>query len=991
MQTSHGGLCGACLFQSLLTGEDESIAAGPSPGVWQVPGYEVGAEIGRGGSAVVYRAIQYDPERAVALKILLPIWTDGTGVRERFRLEAQALAQLDHPGILPVLASGEVDGVPWYSMPLASGGNLAERKTAVSGQFRQIAEWLADAAEAVAHAHARGVLHRDLKPGNLLFADDGRLFVSDFGLARVLATPSNVTMTAAMLGTPAYMAPEVITNGIRAATVAADVWGLGAILYELLAGRRPFEAESIPELVRSVAGDEPPPLRAVPPDLAAIAFRALHKNPERRYLTVLAMADDLRAWLAGEPVTARPYPWWERLEFATKRHPWAAGGIAAAILLSVATAVVGVRETRLHSLEQAARMEASQEAATSREILKFLQNDLLGQASPDMEADRKITLRTVLDRAANTIDGRFPAQPLVEASIRETLAWTYFALGDQAVALAQSAKSIALYTREKGPEAPEILRMRHFEAYADVMKGELAEAESLSTHVLAIQRRDLPVSNPDIYATWQDLIQIYEQAGKSKLAETEARKAIAAATKNLGLDHAQTIKLEYTLGRALSDQRRAEALPVYRNCLEKARRVLGKENSFTLFIMSELQVALENSSGAEEELMASTRELVEIRTRVLGRNHPDTLITQLNLATELSAIGKLKEAEKVYEEVRDTEIQAFGREDRRTLRSETSMIQHWFKLGRYREGIELGVKNIAIYERLLGPEHPETLLLKLFLCRGYLSVGEFETAAALSQQIVDLNKRRQTPDSDETMAAVLMLANAHCDLGHFETAETLYHEVNSVVSTALGDASGIALLAQRFEAQLDIARGRFAQAESALRRIVVIYEKRLGPTEDLTLLCKADLAGILLQQNTAPEAENLLREVVAARERDAGLDARPTLVALDALGVALALQGRWEEAEIDLRRSGEHWNALEPGGWRSAVNHLCIGWVLYSSGRRAEAEPLINEGYAAAQTRTKLNPGELKFCSVVVAQIADAYREAGDVAMNAKWQALGAK
>src|ERR1035437_9598993 len=117
--TDHGGLCGACLFQSLLTTEADAPGGGTSPGIWRVPGYEVGQEIGRGGSAVVYRAKQYDPERTVALKILLPIWTDGTGVRERFRLEAQALAQLDHPGILPVLASGEVDGVPWYSMPLA--------------------------------------------------------------------------------------------------------------------------------------------------------------------------------------------------------------------------------------------------------------------------------------------------------------------------------------------------------------------------------------------------------------------------------------------------------------------------------------------------------------------------------------------------------------------------------------------------------------------------------------------------------------------------------------------------------------------------------------------------------------------------------------------------------------------------------------------------------------------------------------------------------
>jgi len=991
IHTDHGGLCGACLFKSLLTTEaDAPSDAGTSPGTWRVPGYEVGPEIGRGGSAVVYQANQYDPERTVALKILLPVWTDGTGVRERFRLEAQALAQLDHPGILPVLASGEIDGVPWYSMPLAAGGTLAERRVAAYGQFRQIADWLAGAAEAVAHAHARGVLHRDLKPGNLLFASDGRLFVSDFGLARVLATSSNVTMTAAMLGTPAYMAPEVIANGIRAATVAADVWGLGAILYELLAGHRPFEAESIPELVRSVVGDEPAPLRGVPRDLAAIAFRALHKNPEKRYPTVLALADDLRAWLAGEPVTARPYPWWERLQFATKRHPWAAGGIAAIILLSVAASLVGVRESRLRRQEQAARLAANREAATSREILKFLQTDLLAQASPESEPDREIKLRTVLDRAAKTIDGRFPQQPLVEAAIRETMAWTYFALGDQDMAKNQSAKSIELYAREKGLETPEILRMRHFEAYADVMEGKLAEAEKLSTRVLAIQRRDLPVSNPELYATWQDLIQIYEQEGKADRAELAAREAIAAATKNLGPDHPQTIKLEYTLARALGDQQRKDAIPNYRQCLEKSRRVLGQENSFTLFVLSEFAVALENV-GEKDEILDLTRELLAARVRVLGPKHPETLLTQINLATGLSAQGDLKEADEVFKEAMGTARLLFAPEDRRLLRMETSLIQHLSRLGKYREGTELGAKNLAIYERLLGPNHPDTLLLRLFLSAGYSGLGSFDTVIVLAQPLVDHFKAAHAPASDFSMMSQLVLANAHRDQGHYEMAEALYQEVKSAAPTASGDASAVAVQAQRFEAQIDLLQGKFEQAESSLRRILHNCEDQFGPTEDRTLSCEMDLVGLLLRRNAVPEAEKCLQAIVAVRERDAGLDARPTLAARDALGIVLAQQGRWTEAETMLRQSAEHWNRLEPGGWREAMNRLTLGWVLFAGGHRSEAASLFDAGYPLVASPAKFAPSERLLRSVLVDRIAEAYRESGDEAAGARWRTLAVR
>jgi tetratricopeptide (TPR) repeat protein/predicted Ser/Thr protein kinase len=976
------------LFHSLLTTEDETIAHGTSPGIWRVPGYEVGEELGRGGSAVVYRAKQYDPERTVALKILLPIWTDGTGVRERFRLEAQALAQLNHPGILPVLASGEIDGVPWYSMPLASGGSLAERRTTVRGQFRQIAEWLAGAAEAVAHAHARGVLHRDLKPGNLLFADDGRLFVSDFGLARVLATSSSVTMTAAMLGTPAYMAPEVITYGIRAATVTADVWGLGAILYELLAGRRPFEAESIPEMVRSVVGDEPAPLRSVPPDLAAIAFRALHKNPERRYSTVLAMAGDLRAWLAGEPVTARPYPWWERLHFATRRHPWAASGIGVAILLSVAAMVAGVRETRLRREEQAARLAASQEATTSREILKFLQNDLLAQASPESEPDRDIKLRTVLDRAAKTIEGRFTQQPLVEASIRDTLATTYLALGEESIAFAEASKAVALYTREKGPEAREILRLRHVDFYDDVMKGKLAEAETLETHVLATQRHFLLPSDPDIYTTWGDLVEVYIQMGKLDQAEAQVREALTAATKFLGPDHLQTITLECSLAITLANAKRgAEALIAFRHCLDAARRVLGNENGFTLTVISEMSVAM-YELGDFDGSLALARELVETRTRVLGPSHFDTVLSQTNLASMLGNQGKLREAETLFDQGRATYIQQFGAGDQRTLRLELDLINLWLSLGRYREAVDLGRKNLPLYEHLVGLEHPDVLWLRMELAQAYDGVGDFAKAIELGDQCVELGKRVYGTTSDYALLPKLILANAHRDAGHFDTAETMYAELHAAAETASGDTTKTVLAVNRLKSRLEFTQGKFAEAETELKEVVVGCERHFGATAHTTLDCKLDLAVLLLRRNAPADAEKLLAQITLARERDAGLDAGPTLSALDVGGVAAGLQGRWPDAEASLRRSGEHWATFEPGGWREAMNRVALGWVLYSEGKRTEATPLLDAGYFIVMDPAKFGSTERLIRSVVLNRIANAYRESGDVEAGAKWQAL---
>jgi hypothetical protein len=204
----------------------------------------------------------------------------------------------------------------------------------------------------------------------------------------------------------------------------------------------------------------------------------------------------------------------------------------------------------------------------------------------------------------------------------------------------------------------------------------------------------------------------------------------------------------------------------------------------------------------------------------------------------------------------------------------------------------------------------------------------------------------------------------------------------------LGNASAIGLLSGRFQAQLDVRRGRFEQAESSLRRILATHEKQYGATDDRTLACKTDLAGLLLHRGAAPEAEQLLREIVAVRERDAGLDARPTLAALDALGIALALQGLWPESEGTLRRSGEHWKVLEPEGWREALNRVSLGWLLYANGQPAAGTPLLETGYARLASPAKLSAGERVLRTVVVARIAAAYRDAGDLEAEAKWQAI---
>ncbi|HYH63920.1 MAG TPA: serine/threonine-protein kinase [Urbifossiella sp.] len=274
----------------------------PAPAV--VGGYHVLGELGRGGMGVVYRAFDPDLKREVALK-LVPGGDDG-----RFRFEAEAAARLDHDNVVPVYHVGDDAGVPFLVMKVMEGGSLAAKLKALGRRpHHEAAALVRDVALGVHHAHQRGLLHRDLKPGNVLLDADGRPHVADFGLAKPLDV--SVSSTA---GTVAYMAPE-LARGDRALTVAVDVHALGAILYELLTGAPPFGLDDLMAVARRVSDEPAPPVRAArpdcPPDLAAVCARCLEKQPEDRYPTAAALAADLDRFRAGEPVGLRS-GWWSQ-------------------------------------------------------------------------------------------------------------------------------------------------------------------------------------------------------------------------------------------------------------------------------------------------------------------------------------------------------------------------------------------------------------------------------------------------------------------------------------------------------------------------------------------------------------------------------------------------------------------------------------------------------------------------------------------------------
>ena len=283
------------------------------PGVTELPAtvgdYQLVEELGRGGMGIVYKAVQRSLGRTVALKMLLRRDLATAADVARFRTEAEAAAQLDHPSIVSVYEVGEWDGHPYYSMRYIEGTTLSKKIAEGTLGPRETADLLATVAEAIDAAHASGVLHRDLKPSNILIDEAGRPHVSDFGLAKRIEADMSMTHTGAILGTPCYMSPEQAAGSRGDVGPASDVWSIGAILYQALTGHPPFQAGNPMDTLLAVLENDPPMPRQVNPsvnrDLEMIALKSLQKPQELRYASAAALAADLRAVLAGEPIAAR--------------------------------------------------------------------------------------------------------------------------------------------------------------------------------------------------------------------------------------------------------------------------------------------------------------------------------------------------------------------------------------------------------------------------------------------------------------------------------------------------------------------------------------------------------------------------------------------------------------------------------------------------------------------------------------------------------------
>ncbi len=344
------GVCISCLLRQGLEGGDDVsqsfyqsvLAEVDAPHKsWFLGNYEILEQIGCGGMGVIYRARQRHTRRVVAVKRVLSYRADSPGALQRFRREAQAVASLDHPNILPIYEVSESeDGLPFFSMKFAEKGSLHENAASLRGQPRNCVELMAKVARAVEYAHSRGVLHRDIKPGNILLDDHDEPLVSDFGLAKLLDGNNDLTRSLTTFGTAGFIAPEQAGHAAVDFTPVADIYSLGAVLFNVLAGRPPFLGSNPVSVIRQASETQAPKLRSLAPsldrDLETICARCLERDPKARYQSAGDLAADLERWLTGRPIVARPVSPPVQIWRWSRRNPKLVGAATAGLLLGAA-------------------------------------------------------------------------------------------------------------------------------------------------------------------------------------------------------------------------------------------------------------------------------------------------------------------------------------------------------------------------------------------------------------------------------------------------------------------------------------------------------------------------------------------------------------------------------------------------------------------------------------------------------------------------------
>ncbi|MGP0064384.1 MAG: tetratricopeptide repeat protein [Isosphaeraceae bacterium] len=781
------------------------------------PDHEILGRLGQGGMGIVYKAIDRKLDRIIALKTIAEGRYATPDQRDRFRSEAQAIARLRHPNIIAIHAIGEHDRRPYLSLEFAEGGNLAQRLLAGPLPAREAAEMVEMLARAVQAAHRAGVVHRDLKPSNVLLTADGIPKVSDFGLAKLLGSDSGRTLSGQVLGSPSYMAPEQAEGHASLVGTAADIYALGATLYQALTGRPPFLGESQLETLKLVVtNDVVPPctLRPdVPRDIETICLKCLEKEPGRRYASAQDLADDLARSLQGRPIRARRttppehvWRWCRRnpglaattLAIAALTALLASGATVSAViyraqrdqiaadLLRIERSEAETRKERDRAVEadgkaQSNLLSAQEQEANARRskaavqaVLEFFQTRVLAAARPkDQEGGlgKDVSLRQALDTAVSGIAKAFAGQPAVEASIRDSLGETYYYLGEPEPSLRQFERAVSLHRQAQGIDHSDTLASMDNLAHLYLDASRIAEALDLLVETLHRREARLGPDHPETITSRNNLAVVYQNAGRMADALPLYEATLRQRRAKLGPDHPDTLFSMNNLGSAYRELGRlTDALPLFEEALKRRGATLGPDHPDTLMSMNNLANA-DREAGRLPEALSLQKEAMERQRSALGPDHPDTLLSMSNLALVYQASGQLPEAVALLEESLKRRESRLGPDNPETLVSMSNLAVAYDAAGRHADALPLLEETLSRRRRTRGPNHPQTLRSMTNLARAYLA-DHPDRAEPLLREALAI-REKTLPDDWRTFETKFLLGSSLLARKQFAEAEPL--------------------------------------------------------------------------------------------------------------------------------------------------------------------------------------------------------------------------
>ena len=862
-----------------------AIASGARSGLpGRIGPFRILGLLGEGGMGRVYEAEQEQPRRVVALKVIKPGVATVQGIH-RFERESQVLGRLQHPGIAAIYQAGTADTgdgtQPWFAMELVRGRTLLEYAEERGLSSRARAELVARVCDAVEHAHQKGVIHRDLKPGNILVDESGQPRVLDFGVARVVDADLQATLrtdVGQLVGTLPYMSPEQVSAEPGELDTRSDVYALGVVLYQLLTGRLPHEIHrgSIPQGVRAIVEDDPTPMssidRSLRGDLETIVGRALEKERARRYPSAAELAADLRRYLAHEPIRAHaPSTLYQLGKFA-RRNRVLVGGVAAVILVLAAGLVA--------SLTQAGRATRAQRLAEQRQ----------------REAENA--------RGAEAMQrGRAQANE------------------ERATSEAERARREAARAEEEGARA----RLAAIAAREESEKAR--SVNSFLQDMLAAANPSGATAGDSLRGRSVTVAEVLDQAGNrldrgalgsQPRVEAEARRTLGTTYRELGANERADVHLARALALASGDVERARALD---------------ELAF-------LRVA----QGRATEGEALFRRSLDLRRRTLPPSDTLVVRSVGNLAVAVDEQDRTAEAESLYREVlRQGTSQAPGpqRDRADALHNLGKLLQ---ESGRPQDGEPYLRQALTLRRTLLGNNNPDVAHTLQSLAQARIKQGDRAEGERLLREAADTWARLLGEDHPFYATALSNLGQLIRDQGRLAEAEPVLKQALDVGARAWG-ADDARVAAMRYNyARLLQSESKLAEAEVELTRVLASWQPSLPPDDPSLAAARSGLGSVRTDLGRPADGEALLREALATYRRILPAGSWQVGQVGSVLGGNVAAQGRYAEAESLLVNGYEllrQHKATPPDRRRKAVERLV---ALYESwSRQAVKQPELDQ------------------------------------------------